>query len=86
VPREVIEAYRAEHADPERRPEDAALPSNEPDRAREALERHLRGRALPDDPKALQRIGMYLMRRGFDADTVRSTLRAAGAGAGDDVP
>jgi hypothetical protein len=29
---------------------------------------------------------MYLMRRGFDADTVRSTLRAAGAGAGDDVP
>ena len=79
VTRDVVEAYRDEHAAPERAPEDEGLPANEPDRAREALERHLRGRAMPTDPKALQRVGMYLMRRGFDADTVRATIRAAGA-------
>jgi regulatory protein len=81
VPRDVIEAYRDEHAAPERAPEDESLPGSEDERARDALERHLRGRPLPEDPRALQRLGMYLMRRGFDPDTVRSTLRAASAGA-----
>ena len=79
VPREVIESYREEHANPERVPEDESLPGTEADRAREALERHLRGRRLPDDARAVQRIGMFLMRRGFDPDTVRATIRAAGS-------
>jgi regulatory protein len=77
VPREVIEAYRAEHRAPERRPEDEVVPASEAERAAAALERHLRGRPLPSDPKALQRVGMYLVRRGFDPDTVRATLREA---------
>ena len=85
VPREVIEAYRDEHADPERAPEDELLPGTEEERAREALARHLRGRALPADPTARQRIGMFLVRRGFDPDTVRGTLREADAdGTADD--
>ena len=79
VPREVVEAYREEHAAPERTPEDERLPATEPERARDALARHLRGRPMPVDPKALQRIGMFLMRRGFDPETVRATIRAAGA-------
>jgi len=82
VPREVIEAYRIDHAAPERRPEDETVPSTEAERAADALARHLRGRPLPTDRKALQRIGMFLMRRGFDPETVRSTIREAGA----DVP
>jgi SOS response regulatory protein OraA/RecX len=45
-----------------------------------ALRRHLRGRPLPDDRAALQRVGMYLVRRGFDPETVRATLRAAAEG------
>jgi regulatory protein len=79
VPREVIEAFRDAHDAPERAPEDEALPGSEPARAREALDRHLRGRPVPDDPKALQRLGMYLVRRGFDPETVRTTIRAASA-------
>lgn len=79
VPRDVVEAYRDEHIAPERAPEDAGLPGTEAERARDALARHLRGRPLPDDRKALQRIGMYLVRRGFDPETVRSTIREAGA-------
>lgn len=86
VPREVIEAYRGEHAAPERRPEDEGVPGSESERAADALARHLRGRPLPSDPKALQRIGMFLMRRGFDPETVRAAIREAGAEAGDDVP
>jgi SOS response regulatory protein OraA/RecX len=77
VPREVIEAYREEHADPERAPEDVGLPGDEVERAREALAKHLRGRPMPSERAAAQRVGMYLMRRGFDGDVVRSTLRAA---------
>lgn len=84
VPREVVEVFRDEHAAPERPPEDAGLPATEAERAAEALAKHLRGRPLPADPKALQRIGMYLMRRGFDPETVRSTIRAAGADAEDE--
>lgn len=84
VPREVIEMYRSQHAAPERVPEDEGLPSDEASRAREALAGHLRGRPLPTDRKALQRIGMFLVRRGFDPETVRSTLRDA-ADANDDL-
>ena len=79
VSRDVIEAYRADHAAPERVPEDAALPGSEAERARDALVRHLRGRPLPADPRALQRVGMFLMRRGFDPETVRATIRLAGS-------
>jgi SOS response regulatory protein OraA/RecX len=86
VPRDVIEAYRDEHAAPERLPEDEGLPSSEAERAREALGRHLRGRPLPVERKAVQRVGMFLMRRGFDPDTVREVLRAAGAIGRDEVP
>jgi regulatory protein len=77
VPREVIEAYREEHAQPARAAEDARLPNDEVERAREALGKHLRGRPMPTDRRATQRIGMYLMRRGFDAEIVRSTIRSA---------
>jgi regulatory protein len=77
VPRDVIEAFRGEHAEPERAPEDAGLPGDEAARAREALAKHLRGRPLPADPRARQRVGMYLMRRGFDGETVRAAIREA---------
>lgn len=86
VGREVIEAYRAEHASPERAPEDESLPGSEADRARDALERHLRGRSLPSDARAMQRVGMFLVRRGFDPDIVRSTIRAAGSTEATDEP
>lgn len=76
VQRDVIEAYRDEHAAPERAPEDEGMPGTEAERAAEALEKHLRGRPMPTEARALQRIGMYLMRRGFDPDTVRSAIRA----------
>lgn len=79
VTREIIEAYREEHAAPERVPEDEGLPSDERSRAREALAGHLRGRPLPTDRKALQRVGMFLVRRGFDPDVVRSALRTSDA-------
>jgi len=77
VPREVIDAYREEHSAPERFPEDEGLPSDELGRARQALARHMRGRMLPAERAARQRIGMYLVRRGFDPDTVRVALREA---------
>ena len=72
VPQAVIEAMRVEHS------EDGGLTEGE--RAEAALDRHLRGRPLPDDPKALQRLGMYLVRRGFDPATARAVLRRRGAG------
>ena len=59
------------------RGEDVELPISEAERARIALVQHLRGRPLPGDRRALQRLGMFLIRRGFDPDTARSTLRAA---------
>ncbi len=78
VPREVLEELRgSELAEPAL--EVGALPSSEAERAKAALERHLRGRALPSDPKALQRLGAFLIRRGFDPETVRATLRRAAA-------
>ena len=84
VPREVIETFRDEHAEPERAPEDVGLPASEPERARAALARHLRGRPVPTEPKELQRLGMYLARRGFDPETVRATIRAAASGPDDE--
>jgi SOS response regulatory protein OraA/RecX len=45
-------------------------------RARVALSRHLRGRPVPTDPKGLQRLGMFLVRRGFEPDTARAAIRA----------
>jgi regulatory protein len=77
VPRDVIEALREADAEP---PSDVAaerLPQAEEERAQIALDRHLRGRPLPTDAAALQRVGMFLVRRGFDPETVRRTLRAA---------
>jgi regulatory protein len=76
VPREVMEALRGEElAEPALDAE--GVPGSESERAAVALVRHLRGRAIPDDPKAVQRLGAFLMRRGFDPETVRATLRAA---------
>jgi len=54
-----------------------ALPSSEEARARIALAHHQRGRPHPQDRLARQRLAMFLMRRGFDPETVRSALRAA---------
>ncbi len=79
VPRDVIEAHRESKPSSRRAPEDEGLPETEEERARLALERHLRGRPLPADPRALQRIGMFLVRRGFDTEVVRATLRGGGA-------
>ena len=77
VPREVMEALRGDElAEPALDAE--AIPTSEPERAAAALARHLKGRPLPDDARALQRLGAFLMRRGFDPETVRATLRAAG--------
>lgn len=78
VPREILEALRgSELAEPALDVE--APPGSESERARAALDRHLRGRPLPEDLKARQRLGSFLVRRGFDPDTVRATLRAAAA-------
>jgi regulatory protein len=86
VPSDVIDAYRAEHANPERAGEDEMLPATEEERAREALARHLKGRPLPADARARQRIGMFLVRRGFDPETIRTILRDAAAERGMDAP
>ncbi len=53
------------------------LPASEAERARVALERHLRGRPMPTDPRELQRLLAFLVRRGFDPDTARAALREA---------
>jgi regulatory protein len=54
-------------------------PLTDDERADAALERHLKGRPLPDDPKALQRLGMFLVRRGFAPETARAAIRRHGA-------
>jgi regulatory protein len=72
VPHEVVETLRDDEAE--------SPTASEGERARIALERHLRGRPLPTDHRALQRVGMFLVRRGFDPETVRRTLRAAAHG------
>jgi len=74
VPREVIEALRGDElSDPVLDAE--GLPATEEERADAALGRHLKGRPLPADARALQRIGMYLVRRGFAPDVARSAIR-----------
>jgi regulatory protein len=85
VGRDAIEAFREDWEDPDRAPGDESLPGTDAERAALALDRHLRGRPMPDDPKALQRLGMFLMRRGFDAETVRATLRRAAEASGIDA-
>jgi regulatory protein len=78
VPRDVLEELRGnELAAPALDGE--VLPATESERARVALDRHLRGRAIPHEPGARQRLGAFLIRRGFDPDTVRATLRTAAA-------
>lgn len=78
VPRDVLERLRdGELAEPALDGE--GLPGSEPERARVALDRHLRGRPFPAEVKARQRLGAFLVRRGFDPDTVRAILREAAA-------
>jgi len=81
VARDVI-AQLADDEIGEARPDGNDLPDSEPERARIALDRHLRGRPLPTDAGELRRIGMFLVRRGFDPETARSAIRRAG----DDAP
>ncbi len=52
-------------------------PATDDERAAAALDRHLKGRPLPEDPKALQRLGMFLVRRGFAPGTARRVIQAA---------
>lgn len=74
VPREVIEELRGEElSDPVLDAE--GLPGTELDRAMVALDRHLRHRPLPTERTALQRLGIYLVRRGFSPDTARDAIR-----------
>ncbi len=78
IPREVIEELRGEEiAEPVLDAE--ALPATELERAHAALNRHLRGRPVPADRPGLQRLGMFLVRRGFDPQTARDAIRQAGA-------
>lgn len=49
------------------------------ERAQISLTHHLRGRPLPTDAKALQRLAMYLVRRGFTPEAARTALRVAEA-------
>ena len=78
VAREVLEALRGEElAEPVLDVD--TLPGSEAERARTALGRHLKGRPMPPDLKARQRIGAFLMRRGFDPETVRAAIREVAA-------
>jgi regulatory protein len=77
VARDVLERFRDEV--PEAGDDTAGLPGTEAERALVALARHLRGRPLPDDRAALQRLGQFLIRRGFDPDIARAALREAAA-------
>jgi len=83
IGREEIEALRESWVEPERSPGDEHLPATDADRAAIALERHLRGRAIPDDRQAVQRLGMFLVRRGFDPETARAAIRTARREAGE---
>ena len=84
VPREVMEALRGEElAEPALDAD--AMPGSESERAAVALARHLKGRPMPGEARAVQRLRAFLMRRGFDPETVRATLRAAGRDEVDDA-
>ncbi len=77
VGREVLEELRGtEIAEPSQ--DDEPMPETELERAVIALDRHLRGRPLPTDRPALQRVGAFLVRRGFDPQTTRDAIRMAG--------
>jgi len=78
VPREVLESLRGEELVEPVLDADS-LPGGEVGRARTVLDRHLKGRPIPPDLKARQRIGAFLMRRGFDPETVRAAIREAAA-------
>ncbi|HEY8921201.1 MAG TPA: regulatory protein RecX [Candidatus Limnocylindria bacterium] len=78
VPRDVLESLRGEELAEPMLDADS-VPGGEAERARTALHRHLKGRLMPLDLKARQRIGAFLMRRGFDPETVRSTIRKVAA-------
>ena len=78
VPREVLESLRGEELVEPVLDADS-LPGSEAERARTVLDRHLKGRPIPPDLKARQRIGAFLMRRGFDPETVRAAIREAAA-------
>lgn len=84
VPRDVIAARSETVQVGERAPGDEVLPATDEERALVALARHLRGRPLPTDSAALRRIGMFLVRRGFDPETVRAAIRAAGTADAED--
>lgn len=74
VPRDVLEQLRGDElSDPVLDSE--GLPATEDERADAALSRHLRGRALPEDDRARQRVGMFLVRRGFAPDVARAAIR-----------
>lgn len=75
IPREVIVAVR--DREPDAAPADEeVLPRDEAERAATALLRHLRGAPFPEDRRAQQRAGAFLLRRGFDSETVRTALRS----------
>ena len=78
IPREVLDELRGGER-PAPSLDGEAVPGTEPERASAALSAHLRGRPMPTDPKVVQRLGAFLMRRGFDPETARATLRAAAA-------
>lgn len=83
VPREVLESLRGgELFEPGFDAE--LIPNSEAERAQVALQQHLKGRALPQDYHARQRLEAFLLRRGFDPETVRATLRRAGSDEPDD--
>ena len=78
VGRDVLEELRGtEIAEPAE--DEEPLPATELERAEIALGRHLRGRPLPTERPALQRVGAFLVRRGFDPQTTRDAIRMAGA-------
>jgi regulatory protein len=76
VGRDVIEQIRDEVGERVAR-------GTEDERAAAALNAHLRGRPVPSEPKALQRLGMFLVRRGFAPDVARAAIRLATSEAGD---
>jgi regulatory protein len=78
VPRDVLESFRGEElAEPAL--DAGSVPGSEAERARTALDRHLKGRPIPLDPRGRQRVGAFLMRRGFDPETVRAAIREVAA-------
>jgi regulatory protein len=82
IGRDEIETLRETWDEPERAPGEEHLPTTDAERAAMALGRHLRGRTIPEDRQAVQRLGMFLVRRGFDPETARAAIRTAQRNAG----